>query len=92
MIPSTAVAPETELDIRREPVEVLLSDPEWVDAEFAAIMTISGFGDRVAVAVLTPSGPDVARRQRRLADSRRAQATASALRAEARVRSPPRRL
>ncbi len=37
---------------RQDTLALLLQDREWVAAQFAAIMTASGFGDRVIVGTL----------------------------------------
>lgn len=80
----------TAPDIERDARETRFDDREWIAAEFAAIMTASGFGDRVMAAL--DSGPprsadDGADRigpQRRRAD--RAHMSCALIR----VRSPPR--
>lgn len=54
MILDTATAAQTAPETRQDTLELLLQDREWVAAQFAGIMTASGFGDRVAVGTLPP--------------------------------------
>ncbi len=67
----------------------LLQDREWIAAEFAAIMTASGFGDRVVVGTLREPPPDQARLSCE-PDLRRS-LSRRFVRAVPRVRSPPAR-
>ncbi len=66
----------------------LLQDQEWVAAQFAAIMTASGFGDRVIVGTL--SGPPQYRDPRAdYEDARHPVNRLPAAGVGSRVRSPP---
>jgi hypothetical protein len=67
----------------------LLLDEEWVDAEFASIMIISGFGDRIVAAVLTPLMPRSVRRRSERDRIFRVATSAPRMRSQARTRSPP---
>jgi hypothetical protein len=82
------VEPDVWLASEELEIEPLLLDSEWIDAEFAAIMIASGFGDRIIagtdprpVAAARPTTP--ARRRRRREIDRQ--------RISSRVRSPPSR-
>ena len=77
--------PDVQLDV----LEILLQDRDWVDAEFAAIMNISGFGHRTTVAILTPWEPAVARRHGKRNRIACASSSESSKRKHAKVRSPP---
>ncbi|CAN5460609.1 hypothetical protein BH10ACT6_BH10ACT6_07910 [soil metagenome] len=69
--------------------DVFLQDSDWVDAEFAAIMNASGFGDRVIVGVSGRPRQAVARSPRR-SRWRAAQSSSREAVSRSRVRSPPR--
>lgn len=95
MIPDTAsavtTAPATQQDIpavaEQDTLTELLQDREWVAAQFAAIMTASGFGDRVIVGTL-PDPPHDRRRRVRDGNPRWRRSTRRTG-AAPRVRSPP---
>lgn len=84
-----ATAAQPTPDIRGGFLDVLTRDREWVAAQFTAIMTASGFGDRVIVGTLPGPRPESGRRTRdgdpRWPATDRPPATG----ASARVRSPP---
>jgi len=90
MLSTTALLepiPETQQDT----LELLLQDREWIQAQFAAIMNASGFGDRLIVGTIPC--PPYSDRVRWASDPNRAVVAASWLRmasSGSRVRSPPR--
>ncbi len=86
---AATIVPESVPFIEHDPLELLLLDQEWVDGEFAAIMTVSGFGDRIVSAVLTPLPPDVALRWWERDRIFGVAVPAAARGRDARVRSPP---
>lgn len=86
---SATIGSEVVPDIEQDALEVLLLDQARVDAEFAAIMTVSGFGDRIGVAVLTPPLPKLVPLRRERDPVVSANALVSATRTETRVGSPP---
>ena len=80
---------ETRMSIEREAFELLIEDPEWVAAEFAAIMQVSGLRERLVLAT-------VPRPRRSFVTTGPPSRVGAALRpvvssanAEYRVRSPP---
>lgn len=77
-----------ELGFDDRELELLLHDHEWVDAEFAAIMTASGFGDRIIVD--TEPRPLAAMRPKTFVRHRRSREL-DARHRSSRVRSPPSR-
>lgn len=86
---TTATVVQTAPDTQQDTLALLLQDREWVETEFAAIMTASGFGDRVIVGTL-PGPPHGHRRQVREGDPRwRPACPLPVVGAESRVRSPP---
>lgn len=85
----TVIAPELVPETRQSALESLLSDQEKVDAEFARIMTVSGFTGRVIVAVLTPPRRRRARRNHEAERVGRHVTVVQTPRRERRVRSPP---
>ena len=48
MLTKTILA-EPDPDTQQDFLDVLLTDREWLEKEFAAIMNASGFGDRLVV-------------------------------------------
>lgn len=80
---AVTATPATQQDTLALP----LQDREWVAAQFAAIMTASGFGDRVIVGTL-PDPPDD-RRPRVRCGNQRWRRAARLVRSVPRVRSPP---
>lgn len=86
---STTIASEPIPYIEHDTLESLLQNQERLEAEFAAIMTVSGFGDRIVVTTLTPLKPELVSRGRKRDRIFRAATRALAMRRDARVRSPP---
>lgn len=92
---SVTLAPESTTDSESIPrteqdtLESLLQDWEWLEAEFAAIMTVSGFGDRVVIATLAPREPELASRRRERDRGFSAAIRVSEMRRQPKVRSPP---
>lgn len=87
IVPTTDPAPIS--DIEQDTLESLLQGRERLEEEFAAIMTVSGFGDRIVVTTLTPQGPELVSRRRERDRIFRATSRVSAIRRHPRVRSPP---
>ncbi len=75
---------------QQDTLELLLQDRDWVAAQFAAIMTSSGFGDRVIAGTL-PSSWSLGRRRGTEAPRWLPQTRRPIRGAVARVRSPPAR-
>ncbi len=76
-------------DVEQDTLESLLQDREKLEEEFAAIMTVSGFGDRIVAITPTRPEPELVSRQRENERIFRATARASAMHRHPRVRSPP---
>lgn len=89
MTESGTITVERAADLHDDALRLLMADQEWVDAEFAAIMTVSGFGGRKVVAVVTPPLPRLARHPRERERIVPATALAPAVQRDRRVRSPP---
>ncbi|MEO9104228.1 MAG: hypothetical protein ABI238_04680 [Terrimesophilobacter sp.] len=91
MAPSATLAPESIPYIEQDALESRLQDRERLEAEFAAIMTVSGFGDRIVIATLAPREPELASYRRGRDRNFPATIPVPAMRRQPRVRSPPSR-
>lgn len=78
------------LEIERDTADARLSDPEWIDTEFLAIMTASGMTADVVVAVRGQSNAPVPTDSHPVPTGRDANGSGGSSSRE-RVRSPPRR-
>ncbi len=87
MILDTATAVTATPATQQDTLALLLQDREWVAAQFAAIMTASGFGDRVIVGTLPDPPHD--RRPRVRYGNPRWHRSRRRVTAAPRVRSPP---
>lgn len=74
---------------QQDTLELLLQDREWVTAQFAAIMTTSGFGDRVTLGNLPDQPHDRTSRIRGGNPGWRPLDRVPTGRVRSRVRSPP---
>ncbi|MFE1663866.1 hypothetical protein [Microbacterium sp. P02] len=78
------------MDLERDTFEARLDDPEWVAAEFAAILSASGLLPLVGVAVSSREPrPGGSARRALLCSAAPSPRRTSAVRRRARVRSPP---
>lgn len=77
---------------QQDTLELLLQDPEWVTAQFEAIMTVSGFDDRVILGTLPDPPHDHISRIYARNPGWRPLDRLTAARVSSRVRSPPGRL
>jgi len=89
ILDTTATAIRPAPATRQDTLVLLPQDRERLEAEFAAIMTASGFGDRVIVATLPGPPHDHGPRARDGQPRRRLPVRLSAAGAGPRVRSPP---
>lgn len=88
----TTVATKAELDPEQEILDLLLEDPEWLEVQFAAIMTASGLRDPLFTGTLACPPPEnrgarTPRALGRAKDTRRTSVSSP----RSRVRSPPQR-
>ena len=90
MMLQTTLVLEPTSATQQDTLEVLLQDREWVEAEFAAIMNIAGFGDRIIVGTI-PCSPhrDRVRWTHNATSNVAARSRIRTRQSGSRVRSPP---
>lgn len=87
--PAVATAADSVSAAQEDNLELLLQDRAWVATQFSAIMTASGFGDRVIIGTLPDAPHGHARRVREAHPRSRALDRSGTARVRSRVRSPP---